>query len=453
MRAREFLIEYDRQITKQKFGDKLLGTFKKESPRFQKNALGYALHNIGDIEPQHQKIIDDIIKKLETMDPTPNKEYVPWLARMYTNQDNVPADTERGWTNMLHLEDIDSSAYAYLEKFHKLKQRRMIPAPRNDINKYREFSNFLNVIDEYPDPFAKKEELPKGDAKVVYEDGTVKVIHPKNKEAACYYGQGTKWCTAATKGTNYFEHYNQEGPLYILFPKKPNYPGEKYQVHFQSSQFKDPQDDDVELPGLIKRFSGFFEWVKKYNPEAKNYLVFVSNDVINKITKVVSYKVIDFTLDVIDEFMEEKDDGFREWQVEEAKARGYVDKEGNIDWDQVYEDDELNDYLKYNDDARIMMREAERFNSISADTVRAEAIANYELGDEVPQVGNLVDAYTTIANDTISNTVGDLILHNIRIVEKGKFEKNSNFQTKYKLVGNAGDYDVYSANFGVRDVR
>ena len=51
-------------------------------------------------------------------------------------------------------------------------------------------------------------------------------------DAACYYGQGTRWCTAATRGKNYFSEYHNESPLLIILPKEPQYPGEKYQLHF-----------------------------------------------------------------------------------------------------------------------------------------------------------------------------------------------------------------------------
>ena len=40
------------------------------------------------------------------------------------------------------------------------------------------------------------------------------------KTAACYLGQGTQWCTAATRSTNYFDEYDAKGPLLIFHMKK-----------------------------------------------------------------------------------------------------------------------------------------------------------------------------------------------------------------------------------------
>jgi len=468
MRAREFLIEYDRQITKQKFGDKLLDTFKKESPRFQKNALGYSLSYTGYVEPQLQKAIDDIIKKLETMDPTAHKEYVPWLAKIYINQNNRPALPYEP-ALLLHLEDMDASAYAALEKFHKLKQRKMIQPPNNDINRYKTFNEFETAMDKAADPFTKKEEeLSKGEGKVVYEDPTVRVIQPANEAAACYYGQGTRWCTATTRGQNYFQHYHNDGPLYILLPKKPNYAGEKYQIHLESSQFKDPQDDDVDLIYMFKRFPGFFQWIKDTDPKVKDYLIFVSDEAINKITKVVAEKVKEYTYDTIIEW-ETEDDGFRDWQAELAKEKGYINADGDVDWDRVNEDDTLTDYAEYNDDARILLKDAAAFSERGAQDVLNAAAAGDHAASSAPKINDLVDAYAYLIDDTFLSSpsstasrktsydtkygghlIGELLKANLAIVKKGATIPKT---SPYKLVGNAGDYDVYSRNFGLGDVR
>jgi len=42
-----------------------------------------------------------------------------------------------------------------------------------------------------------------------------------DQEAACYLGQGTQWCTAATYSDNYFDHYNEVGGLIIINLKEP----------------------------------------------------------------------------------------------------------------------------------------------------------------------------------------------------------------------------------------
>src|SRR3989304_9982442 len=70
-----------------------------------------------------------------------------------------------------------------------------------------------------------------------YEDEDVLIIITLTEKASCKYGKGTRWCTAAKKD-NQFDEYTEVDPetgekqrLYILIPKNPKHPGEKYQGH------------------------------------------------------------------------------------------------------------------------------------------------------------------------------------------------------------------------------
>lgn len=252
MRYREFLIEYKRDITKKNFGDKLVMALKKEFPKDDNWKI------ISD-EGVKRALIDSYIESFENADPTPNKEYVQWMVRKYTDPNN-----------MVKYEDYMGQLPAYLKKFHKLKQRRMLEYPRSDINKYEDVPNFMNVIDEYPDPERQEsgKEL-KGNATEFYEDNDLRIIVPQDQNAACYYGRGTRWCTAATVGKNYFQDYSRRGPLYIVIPKRPEYNGEKYQFSFAADQFMDERDrsiDDEIGRELAQKYPQLF---KIFNQEIK----------------------------------------------------------------------------------------------------------------------------------------------------------------------------------------
>lgn len=226
MRARDFLAEYTRQQTTQNWGEKLIAAARKDT------TLPPELKKPG----QETVLVDAILEKLEAADPTKNKEYTQGLAKLYAN-------------GGLKLEDATSTLSDYLSKFHKLKIKKMIPPPRNDFLGYKHVGDFMSVVDEYPDPDADKKEVDKGQAKIVYDGPTVRVITPVDRTAACYYGQGTRWCTAA-KNNNMFDRYSKDGPLYIIIPKKPAHAGEKYQFHFASKQFMDEKDHDIGEKGL-----------------------------------------------------------------------------------------------------------------------------------------------------------------------------------------------------------
>jgi hypothetical protein len=272
MRAQEFLREYSRDITKQRLGAQVLNTFRKEGSGRIRRVLGR------DLGPQDSEddTIEALIRMLELADPTPNKQYMPWLARTYI----------RGET---FLEDVLTQVREYLAKFHTLNQRRKIPAGRNDILRYSNFGDFMSVVDEYPDPEAP-ELKDKGQAEEIYQDQQVRVIVPYDQAAACYYGQGARWCTAATKGKNYFNDYAENTPLLIVIPQQPQHPGEKYQLWFdysigdmpvysdddyleayhyhgedyiinneQTGQFMNEKDQPVSLKSLKARFGASFD--------------------------------------------------------------------------------------------------------------------------------------------------------------------------------------------------
>jgi hypothetical protein len=64
---------------------------------------------------------------------------------------------------------------------------------------------------------------------------------------------------------------------------------------------------------------------------------------------------------------ESQDEYWNQYRAEEAKKRGYVDDNGDIDWDRVHEDDDLNDYTEYNDDAAYFVRDVNRVREMSGD--------------------------------------------------------------------------------------
>lgn len=58
------------------------------------------------------------------------------------------------------------------------------------------------------------------DYTVIYKNDKVTVYEPHSEGASCRLGAGTRWCTAATKGTNHFDNYTktQGVRLYYILP-------------------------------------------------------------------------------------------------------------------------------------------------------------------------------------------------------------------------------------------
>lgn len=210
----------------------------------------------------YSKIPEDIFREIISADPTYRIEksekmgkYGKWLLSLYMNRE-------------LKLEDL-YKATTYLKYF--IKYYNVIND--KDINKCKSLSDLYNIVAYYMrnDNVAtsKSDEVRriKEGAEKVYEDSRWLVIVPHTKEASCYYGKGTQWCTAAEHGNNQFDRYNSEGDLYINIDKANNV---KYQFHFESDSFMDETDSEIEAPvaETCELSEGLCNWYKENVEEA-----------------------------------------------------------------------------------------------------------------------------------------------------------------------------------------
>lgn len=104
-------------------------------------------------------------------------------------------------------------AVKLLEKFSTVGQNLSL----KDINKYDKISTLKNALDDY-DNRIRREIKTVDDADVVYEDNEMIVVSPKTHKSSCYFGAGTKWCTA-TSESGHYDRYNQDGKLFYFISK------------------------------------------------------------------------------------------------------------------------------------------------------------------------------------------------------------------------------------------
>ena len=259
MKSLEFLLEYDRGKTAAAYGDKILAVATKDRWLVDqiagRNRLGMTFPEAVKKDPA--MIIDAILAILERGDPTPNKEYTQAIAKMYGN-------------GLSKAEDVVSTLADYLSKFDKLKRRKKIQPPRNDFNRLEEF---MDVVDEYPDEEAESKPEEKKNATELYRDNQLIVTIPNDVEAACYYGQGTRWCTAG-KNNNMYDYYTRgDRPLYLIIPRQQAYPGEKYQFHFETKQFMNEQDRQIGDDGMKKLVARFPVLTKILQKPAEQFMI------------------------------------------------------------------------------------------------------------------------------------------------------------------------------------
>lgn len=201
------LLEYNRDITLQKMAKQL-----------------QAISATTKLEPA------DVLEQLENIDPTKNKQYVPWLVKQLA-------------ANQFRLEDRPR-INKLLTDFLSIKHR--LPQGRRDLGRLSLYQlddivdNAINVeLATDKDKTADAGTFPVvPGSKILYNGPLGQLAIPETEEASCELGRGTKWCTAARED-NAFSRYADKAPLYVWRDKS----GEKYQFYFgDESQFMDSSD-------------------------------------------------------------------------------------------------------------------------------------------------------------------------------------------------------------------
>ncbi len=179
--------------------------------------------------------------QIQDHDPTPNKEYAGWISQKYATG------------GIRHHEDIGSRVGPALETYHKHKLKKTLEThgvPK-DIGAIKNITHLEDSVDKLPS-LHKDDNSKVNDSEVTkHDEKHWKVYTPHTEEASKKYGAGTRWCTAAHKN-NQFENYNDEGPMHIYVPKKPRYPGEKYQGHRETFSFMNEKDEPVKDEEVFK---------------------------------------------------------------------------------------------------------------------------------------------------------------------------------------------------------
>lgn len=179
---------------------------------------------------------DSIIDHLSAADPTKNKKYTQWIVGQYKKGNLKQEDTFR-LTDALNTFDLHSK---------KL--------PLNSIHQYKTIESLKSAVKPFEEMEApesnkdKKERIKHEGLEHIYGDDKIDMYHLKTKDASQQlYGGGAKigktdWCTAVRNENCYFDHYNEQGPLFTIHRKSD---GELFQFHPDSGQFMDRHDNTI----------------------------------------------------------------------------------------------------------------------------------------------------------------------------------------------------------------
>jgi len=134
------------------------------------------------------------------LDSVPHK-YLMWVGKTFDG---------------VNFEENFPKLYNSLNKFTNISTN----LPKTDINQYQNLNDLLTAISVYENRQRRDVKKVEG-GNVVFDDGKLFVVNPLDYKSSCYYGKGTKWCTAAETDTH-FKKYNEDGKLfYIIDRTKP----------------------------------------------------------------------------------------------------------------------------------------------------------------------------------------------------------------------------------------
>jgi len=137
------------------------------------------------------KIPDNIFNNLIEIDPSPSKKYLEKICKFY-----------------LEKPDIDLIKNLIVS-FDSLVNKHIFKGKDSDINSYKSFQDFQNVIEGNKDKKSKTEiekNIKRKDAEIILNNDKFLIISPLTHEAACIYGSGTKWCITE-KTPRYWDSY------------------------------------------------------------------------------------------------------------------------------------------------------------------------------------------------------------------------------------------------------
>jgi len=148
------------------------------------------------------KFSDDDMKKifLLSRELSSNQKYLNFLGKVISSES----------VN----EDMIKAKIA-IEKFIRFQKN----LEQKDINQYDTLKDISDAIVNHENKVRRDVKQIDG-ADVVYEDDRFTVISPKTHDASCYYGTGSKWCTAAKSSEAHFQTYNRDGKLFYFLDKK-----------------------------------------------------------------------------------------------------------------------------------------------------------------------------------------------------------------------------------------
>ena len=137
-------------------------------------------------------------------DINPNHKYLEWITGRWEPGERVVGGIEH------NLKEILLAVSKFDNQSHRLEIK--------DLNQYNSLNHLFDALKKVGETARRTVDIT-GDVEKIYEDNRFVVVSPKTHTASCYYGSGTKWCTATKDSKTHFSNYKGDGELYYIIDK------------------------------------------------------------------------------------------------------------------------------------------------------------------------------------------------------------------------------------------
>ncbi len=159
------------------------------------------------------------IQYLSDNDPTGNNKYLDYAVKVLVSKQAL----EREIVDVIDL---------FHKNYNKLENK--------DINSYKSFTELRDLlfsIDDKKSKTQEKKDIKQTGTEKIYEDDKCIILLIKNKNAACHYGFGTKWCITMSE-EKYYENYTDNNDVFYFLISKNNYANKKMNaIHTENQDY------------------------------------------------------------------------------------------------------------------------------------------------------------------------------------------------------------------------
>jgi|TARA_R110002020_G_scaffold31127_7_gene97442 hypothetical protein len=154
-----------------------------------------------------------------------NQKYLEWIARVWSERVSTPEYIETQKREGHIWSGVLNGTLSTIEEFDRVRPNLQ----KKDLYQYRDRQEVIDALESWEKEKTRNIDTHK-ESEVVFEDSRFKVVVPKSHAASCYYGAGTKWCTASKDATHHFTNYDKDGKLFYILDKSAPTSNKYYKV-------------------------------------------------------------------------------------------------------------------------------------------------------------------------------------------------------------------------------